>query len=438
MNDPVKALDAGLLRNRNFLAIWGAQILSQTAANALTFALIVLVFEITHANTASSVLILLAIIPAIIFGPLAGVMVDRTDRKLVLIITNVARATAVLLLLPLDETLPTAYSINFLVAAITVFFVPAEAATLPKIVRKQDLLAANSLFSLTFNGSFVVGFSILGPLVLRLYGRNAVWILLTVMYVAAAILVSLLPKSDPVTRLLGVDVAGEAVVETRRDIATAIRYLREHRQIVWVLVYVAITYMLIAVAGALAPGFVTTLDLSERDVYVLSLPAGLGIGIGLVLLNVLGRRAPRATLIHWGLATVGATLIVLAAAPPALQQVRGVLLGVGPHPAFVLLVGATSLVFGAAYTFITVPSFTLLQEELQDEMRGRIFGVLNTLVAVMSLAPLLVVGTIADLFGVGPVLGAAGLVMFAVWAIGRDAHLPAGAKVKKEPFTASD
>src|SRR2546427_10115791 len=92
------AADRGLLSNRAFLAIWGAQILSQVAANAVTSALIILVAEITHSNTSSSVLILLAVLPAILFGIARGVIVDRSDRRLFLIITNALRARAGILL----------------------------------------------------------------------------------------------------------------------------------------------------------------------------------------------------------------------------------------------------------------------------------------------------------------------------------------------------
>jgi len=104
--------------------------------------------------------------------------------------------------------------------------------------------------------------------------------------------------------------------------------------------------------------------------------------------------------------------------------VRSILVNGEPQPYFVGWVVVSALVFGAAYAFITVPSFTMLQEELADDMRGRIFGVLNTLVSVVSLVPLLVVGAIADQFGVGLVLFVAALTVFAVWLIGRTAHLP--------------
>src|SRR5207245_3690366 len=105
------AADRGLLRNRAFLAIWGAQILSQVAANAVTSALIILVAEITHSNTSSSVLILLAVLPAILFGIAGGVIDDRSDSRVVLIITNALRAANVVPLIFYGTSLPFVYVI---------------------------------------------------------------------------------------------------------------------------------------------------------------------------------------------------------------------------------------------------------------------------------------------------------------------------------------
>jgi len=182
------AADRGLLRNRAFLAIWGAQILSQVAANAVTSALIILVAEITHSNTSSSVLILLAVLPAILFGIAGGVIVDRSDRRLVLVITNALRAGAVVPLLLFGTSLTVVYLVNFLVATVTIFFVPAEAALLPKIVGKRYLMAANSLFTFTFNGAFLVGFIILAPIVVSLFGYEILWVVIAFMFAAASIM----------------------------------------------------------------------------------------------------------------------------------------------------------------------------------------------------------------------------------------------------------
>ena len=412
------AAERGILRNRAFLALWAAQILSQVAANATTFALIVLVGEITKSNTSSSILILLAILPAVVFGVFAGVVVDRTDRKRVLVVTNAFRAAAVLPLLFIGENVTTAYIVNFLVAAITVFFVPAESATIPAIVRKRDLLVANSLFTFTFNGAFLVGFIILAPVVIALASYQALFIVIASMFGGAALLCLTVPDVRAVqAERIGVDVAGAAVAQTIGGVGEAFAYLKTHPPVVWSLVYIALTYMLIAVAGALAPGFVReVLGLGEKNVVVLVAPAGLGVVVGLGALNAIGGRLGPSRAIGTGLVVTGAALLVLAAERPLAFVL---LTPTGPTPGFVALVSVTAFVFGVAYAFITVPSMTRLQSDLHDEIRGRIFGVLNMLVSVFSFAPLLLVGPVADAYGVAPVFVGGAVLCLIAWAGGR-------------------
>ncbi|MEX2045807.1 MAG: MFS transporter [Chloroflexota bacterium] len=429
MAEVQEAAAHGLFRNRAFLAVWGAQILSQTAANAVTSALIILVAELTRSNTSSSFLILLAIIPAVLFGIGAGVIVDRTDRRFVLVVTNALRGVAVLPLLFFGTSVPAAYLVNFLVAAVSVFFVPAESATIPGIVRKRDLLVANSLFTFTFNGSFLLGFIILAPIAVSLYGFELLWSVIIVMFAVASLLCATLPASPPpqkAAHLISAELAERAFTETRQGISEAFHYLRATPLVTWALVYIALTYTLIAVAGALAPGFVReVLKLAERNVVVLVAPAGVGVVFGLGLLNLIGSRMGRARAIGSGLMVVGVALLVLAAARPFAEVFASRLGGVLGEvlPFFVGLVGVTAFFFGVAYAFITVPAMTLLQEQLRDDIRGRVFGVLNVLVSTFSFLPLIFVGPIADLWGVAPVFVFAALVVFGVWLAGRPVRL---------------
>lgn len=392
-----------------------------TAANALTSALIVLVAEITRSNTSSSLLILLAVIPPVLFGLGAGVFVDRSDKRLVLVITNASRALAVCLTLVFGRDLAVAYTVNFLVSAVTVFFVPAEAATIPGIVRKRDLLVANSLFTFTFNGAFLLGFIILAPLMIAFAGYQWLFATVVVMLCAAAILCATLPPSAPIEHGLGVDVAGLAVDRVRRELAEALGFLAGRPAIAWSLVYIAVTYTLVAMAGALAPGYVReVLLLPERSVALLVAPAGGGVIFGLAALNVLSRRVGHSRAVGLGLGTTVVALLVLAAARPV-AGIVGVAAtgGLAGLPYFITLVVVTAFVFGLAYAFITVPSMTYIQEELPERVRGRVFGVLNVLVSVFSLLPLLVVGPVADLWGVAPVFIGAATLVIVVWVAGR-------------------
>jgi MFS family permease len=428
-----EAAHHGLLRNRAFMALWGAQVLSQTAANAVTSALIILVAELTHSNTSSSFLILLAIVPAVLFGFAGGVIVDRTDRRIMLVVTNALRAAAIIPLLLAGESTTTAYLVNFLVASVTIFFVPAEAATIPSIVPKKDLLVANSLFTFTFNGAFLFGFIILAPVVVSIYGFYTLWFTIATMFLVSSLLCLTLPQASAAGSLLSAQLAGKAVSETRRGIADAFHYLRATPLVTWALIYIALTNTLVAIAGALAPGFVReVLRLGERNVVVLVGPAGIGVVAGLGLLNVVSRRIGRPHAIGAGLIVTAAALVSLAAARPfadifAESRLGGQIGGLGGAlPFFIGIVSVTAFVFGLAYSFITVPAMTLLQEELPDDIRGRVFGVLNTLVSIFSFLPLIIVGPLADLWGIAPVFLLAAFVVFAVWFAGRSARARAG------------
>src|SRR5207302_3443211 len=156
-----------------------------------------------------------------LFGIAGGVIVDRTDKRLVLVVTNTLRAATIIPLLLFGTSLTVAYLVNFMVATVTIFFVPAESATLPAIVPKRNLLVANSLFTFTFNGAFLVGFIILAPIVVSLYGYELLWVIIAFMFSIASLLCSTLPPAPQPEKPLDVHVAGEvagmAVADASRD-----------------------------------------------------------------------------------------------------------------------------------------------------------------------------------------------------------------------------
>src|SRR5437667_196742 len=107
-----------VLRNRNFTALWSAQLLSQIAQNIINFAVLVKVEDLSHSTTQIAVTIVSFTLPAVLFGPIAGVFVDRLDKKLILVWTNVLRAVATLGFVFLGGSLPAIYAILFVSSAI--------------------------------------------------------------------------------------------------------------------------------------------------------------------------------------------------------------------------------------------------------------------------------------------------------------------------------
>lgn len=401
---------AAVLRNRRFLALWIAQLVTQVGSNMVLFGLTVQVFTLTGRSTSVSLLILSFLVPAVIFGAVAGVYVDRNDRRLILVVTNAIRAGLFLVLLFVQQDLALIYLMTVLMSTLTTFFGPAEAAMIPVIVPRHQLLAANSLYLLTLQASFFLGFALIGPLVVNVAGLSALLVAAAAVYLIGAVLCWTLPRSNPriggskPTEALGE--AGSAVFSTFRELADGLRYMLSNRAIFWPLTYLAVTSSLIGVLGVLGPGFATqVLGLSEKDFVVVVLPLGLGLVMGILVLNVYGRHFSRRRGIEAGLIGLGVSLLALS-----LAQYFTSSFSLGPLISLLSVVIAVAFATGVAYGFVAIPAQTQLQEELPENVRGRVFGVLNMLVSIASFLPIIAVGPIADLVGTSAVVQGAAVV----------------------------
>src|SRR6266567_1987365 len=185
--------------NRDFLLLWLAQAISQTAQNAIWYGIVVLVQQRSHSSTQLSLAVLTLIIPSVIFGVLAGVYVDRWDKRRVLIATNLIRGAIAssYALFGLVPGLPLGllFLINFVFSTVGQFFAPAETAMIPTVVGRPKLMQANSLFHLTFTASQLIGLVVLGPLLVKISGVDGLFVGMAATIVLCGALVWPLPSS---------------------------------------------------------------------------------------------------------------------------------------------------------------------------------------------------------------------------------------------------
>ncbi|MFI5255543.1 MAG: MFS transporter [Candidatus Limnocylindrales bacterium] len=412
---------SGVLHNRRFLALWLAQLASQIGGNMVLFGLTVLVSAKTNSNSAVSLLILSFLVPAVVFSAIAGVYVDRLDRRTVLVVTNVARGIAVVAMVVVHDQVALIFVLTAAVSTLTVFFAPAEASMIPEILDRRQLLAANSLFTFTLQASFAVGFALFGPIVVGVSSVDALIILVAGLYLGAALLCLLLPAAPPPGK--GVGAAGalgegrRAVASTVGELRAGLAFIRANPTIFRSLSYLAITASLIGVLGALGPGFArSSLGLTDEGLAVVLLPLGAGLVIGILMLNAYGRNFARRRVIESGMITLAVSLGLLALSRPISAFLKGTTDGTGVTGLVSLLgiVVMLALIAGVAYALVAVPAQTQLQEELPSEVRGRVFGVLNMLVNIASFLPIILVGPIADRVGTEVViLGTSVLVLLA-------------------------
>lgn len=425
-----------VLRNRPFLALWLAQVLSQIADNLLYFTLIVLVYKQTGSNAAVSGLVLAFTIPALTFGLLAGVLVDRTDKRLVLLLSNVGRAAISILFVIFLNNLASIYVLGLLASVLRQFFMPAEAATLPRLLRPRELLAANSLFTLTYNASFIVGFAGAGPLI-KLWTLDLVFSVAAAFFAAAAILCWLLPR---IPAEVHADLPGSGVDRSRlvlREVLDGWTFLRSSPQTTRVMLQLGFAWSLSGITAAIAPGYASTvLGLTEEDAFFLVVPAGVGVVLGSLLVGRYGRAANRTLLIAGGLLGIGLAVIMLASYRRILEDIlirvpaaRTIEFHPGGVSGFLIAVMLFAALLGVANAVTVIPANTTLQEGTPDDLRGRVFAVLNALGNIGSTLPVLVVGVLADLMGVGRLML---LIGVGVTAIGLLSLLPA---VRRAPLS---
>ncbi len=444
-----------VFRNPSFLRLWLSQAATQIGGNMVLFGLTVIVSE-TQSNTAVSLLILSFLVPAVLFSAVAGVYVDRVDRRIVLIATNVLRGLAIVGLVLVGDNFALILLLNIFVSTVTVFFAPAEAAMIPEVVPRHQLLAANGIFTLTLNAAFAIGFALLGPLVINIAGPQAVILVVAALYFLAAVFCFTLPSSPPPAALAAAGASGTvgetqaAMTSTFDQLREGLTFIRLNRSIGWSLIYLGITASLVGVLGVLGPDFAeTALGLTSKDFAVIVLPLGGGIVMGILLLNAYGKYLPRRRVIEGGLITLGIMLALLSISGPISRFLQRADAASG----FVDLSALTSLlaivvfiafIAGVAYGAVAIPSQTQLQEDLPEDVRGRVFGVLNMLVSVSSFLPIIIVGPISDLIGTATVML---LVAIGVLAVGiasvlfRDPNLGvAGASADphaEDPFAAA-
>jgi MFS family permease len=354
-------------RNRNFRRLWMAQIVSEIGDWFYTLAIYTLLLQLTgHAGSVALALVL-QVLPQTFIGPTAGVVNDRLRRKRVMIAADVIRFAIVLTML-LVRSRSTVWLVYPLLVAETLmaaFFEPARNAVIPNIASTDEVLVANTLSSATWSVNLLIGASI-GGVVAAFFGRDVVFILNAVSFLASAMLISGMRFPEP---------HAEAAAPLRaRDlvdfspVVEGIRYIRRHRTLL---------PTVFAKAGELMVGpswvIFTVMGATEFAIHRRGMNQAGQAMLGMSIL--LAGRA---------LGALVGPLIAARWAGYRDQRLRlGILFGYLAVAAGYAEVGATRSVWLASLgalgahaggSTVWVFSTTLLQLHAEDQFRGRVFS----------------------------------------------------------------
>lgn len=194
-----------IFRDGSFLKLWAGHGIS-TFGDMITFlAIPMIVYGITGSKSALSMSVLIRVIPVIFVGPFAGALVDRLNRKTIMIWSDLLRAalTVILLLSPDKYLLTMIYIVVFLKSLIGIFFNPAFNSTIPSIIKKDNLMSANSVFGVTANVlQFLSPFA--GAALIGFFGAKAVLLIDMISFIISAVAIYFIdiPKHHESTKKL--------------------------------------------------------------------------------------------------------------------------------------------------------------------------------------------------------------------------------------------
>lgn len=379
-----------LVSNKNFLKLWSSQVLSQVTISIMNFTLLIRLFTLTGSSIATSLLWVSYSIPAILIGPFASATVDLTSRRRMLILTNLLQALTIFLYAFLHQTtLFLLYGVAFTYSLLDQFYVPAEAASLPSLVKRDQLPHANALFLLTQQSSLAIGFGTAGFLN-QLLGFDRTLFLGAFFLFLAFISVTFLPELKARETLPSeFEHATEKFFE---KIFGGYHFLREHRSVLLpflMLVGIQIASTIVVVNVPVLARDIFQINLTSGGILIV-VPAALGAISGAFIVGRLlkrGWRKKRA--IETFLTSIVASILVLIFVVPAISTNLRLILG-------------PVVVYIAALSFVgvVIPSQTYLQETTPGGLRGRVFGNFWFIVTVATIVPVIFSGTIIEIFGV--------------------------------------
>ncbi|MDD5432953.1 MAG: MFS transporter [Candidatus Omnitrophica bacterium] len=359
-----------VLKNRNFFLLWIGQIISQLGDRLDQMALLAFIYSRAPGSSMQIAKILsFTIIPVFLIGPIAGVYVDRWDRRRTMYVSDFLRA-ALVFTIPFflfnSKSLVPIYAIIFVIFSIGRFFVPAKMSIIPDLVQKKDLLLANSLVNTTGMIAAVLGFGISGILVEWL-GASKGFYLDSLSFLISAICIFCIVKKAK--NVMSFKTVSKEIVEVFKksfflELKEGVFYFIKNKGIRFT---AGINFVLWSALGSVYVVIIVfvqkTLRSATKDLGLLVMFLGIGLFVGSLVYGRFGQKISQYKVIFTSLFLSGAMLIVFA-------------LTLHSFPSFTVA-AELSFALGILISPIMIASNTIIHNSSDSEMRGKIFSSLE-------------------------------------------------------------
>ncbi len=410
-----------LFRNRSFMALWMGQTISYIGDYFYWLAIPILVERLTGSSLLVGLSVMSSALPMLVLGPVAGVFVDRWDRKRTMIVADVLRGLLVLLalLVRTPDQVWIYYVVGFLMSCVSRFFFPSQSAVLPLIVRdKDDLLAANGLMQIVQTVGLLVGPALAG-FSIGLWGERIAFFVdsATFFVSAVAILTMMVPRTTA-----GRQAAGGQLTAVWTEMREGVAYLFGNRTMVGILLCLSVVQLGIGAINVIwVPFMRRTFGLGPEGLGAVDAAQGMGMALGGVALGFVAARFSKRGLAGWCIVFIGA-MIALVGLSPAFSLANLVPgLGVNVDMAEMtvgqrllhmpLMLLAYSLLIGAALVPAQSALMTMMQLAVPDLKRGRVGSALNALTMAAGLISMTVASASGEVVELRMIYVVAGIIV---------------------------
>lgn len=395
---PTVGYGALLRGNRQFRFLWLGQVVSQLGDWFDTIAVYTITLQLTGSGRSVALIMVARFLPSVVMGPLSGVVADRFSRRSIMIVSDLLRAVVVLgfLVVRRPDQMWLVYLLTVLQLAFSAFFEPAKTAAIPSIVSDRELVSANAIASVTWSVMLTLGAAI-GGFVAGWFGTDVAFILDSLTFVASAILIASVRFPKRPTRAKAKLTVGKALGIT--DTIEGARYVKDRRRV--------FTYLMVKPAWGLGGGILTLLAVFGEKVFPIGGKTATGIGV-LFTARGIGTAVGPIVARRWA----GETRKQMQNAIGIAFLIGGVFyIAFGLSQSFVLAL----LFLAIAHTggsILWVFSTVLLQREVEDQFRGRVFAAELALLTLTMAASNYLVGELMDRFGFSVRIVTAGVGAF--------------------------
>jgi MFS family permease len=382
-----------LLRQRNFALLWVGQFISMMGDWFLIIALPFYIYQRTGSALATGIMFIVETLPRLFLGSIAGVFVDRWNRRRTMMTADFLRASILLpmLLISTRETIWIAYIVALVQNTVSQFFSPAYSALVPMLVEEQNLAAANSLNSLGDEMTRLCG-PILGGAVVGLSGLNGVVLADSASYLFSGTMILLIALPMVKTEAQSTaSLVGISFTSIRPEWLQGLQLMRKKRLITALFIIVGIAMIGEGTGRAVFVPFLSRVADGNALVFSAIMTAqGVGGVAGSLMLNRVSKIIQSTTLVALG-GIIGGLLVLTEVTFPLLP-----------------VVFLCTALAGGPVVFLFISVDILLQRNVPDQFRGRIFGAYFTNNTVLLLIGMALSSIIGNSVSIRPMLYAMG------------------------------